>query len=154
MNRFATRLLIFLTMACSASALLFLAQARASAPTGRYTVSGGTVLDTKTKLVWQQAVTPSAMTASSAATYCSGLGSTLGGTGWRVPTIKELLTLVDFTQDVHIDPTAFPNTSTTYYFWSSTPAIYPSSSAYVVLFSNGETSVEFTIRTDLVRCVR
>ena len=83
--------------------------AHAAAPAGHYVVSGaGTVLDTKSKLTWQQA--GSLGTFAEAKAYCAQLGSTLGGAGWRLPTFKELLTLLDLSQtksssnDLKIDP--------------------------------------------------
>ena len=153
MNYFAKRFLVFLTLACGACALLFYARARANAPIGRYTVSGGTVTDTKTNLVWQQTPPIEPATEAAAATYCAGLGSSLGGTGWRLPTVKELLTLVDFARDTVIDSTAFPNTPANY-FWTSTAVTGAPTSVWVVNFSNGETGTDFTVRSFVVRCVR
>jgi len=96
---------------------------QAAAPPGRYTASSGTVLDTKTRLVWQQPFAPSSMTWAAAKSYCAGLGATLAGTGWRLPTIKELQTLVDVSVATgpSIDPTFFPNGGPGS-FWSSTPS--------------------------------
>ena len=71
------------------------APAWATAPSGRYTITAGTVYDTKTKLTWQQPGPSATYTWAAAKTYCAGLGSSLGGTGWRLPTIKELQTIVD-----------------------------------------------------------
>jgi hypothetical protein len=65
------------------------ATARADAPAGRYTVAGAVVTDTKTKLVWQQKTAMPGKRADAIA-YCAGLG-----TAWRIPTMKELMTLVD-----------------------------------------------------------
>jgi hypothetical protein len=65
-----------------------------SAPPGRYVIPGdGTVYDTKTKLTWQQATLP-VQTQSVAIAECPSVG--LPGSGWRLPTIKELHTLMDF----------------------------------------------------------
>ena len=153
MNDFAKRVLIFLTLACAACVLLFYARARANAPVGRYTVSGGTVTDTKTNLVWQQTPPTETPTEAAAATYCAGLGTTLGGDGWRLPTVKELLTLVDFARGTIIDSTAFPNTPANY-FWTATPVVGAPVSVWVVNFINGETGTDFTNRTFEVRCVR
>jgi hypothetical protein len=80
-----------------------------------------TVTDSVTGLTWTQnpagmgdAVTP--MTWSDAGTYCQGLG-----TGWRLPTRIELLSIVDYTQfEPAIDHTAFPQVQSNY-FWTSTP---------------------------------
>ena len=99
--------------------------ARADAPAGRYVVSNGTVTDNKTKLVWQQSISGSAYTRAEALAYCPTLGS-----GWRLPTAKELITLIDFSKaDDGSTPLVssglFPAkdwsyTGGAYYFWSST----------------------------------
>jgi hypothetical protein len=120
MNRVAKRFLQTATAGAVMTLLLHGPDVRANAPAGRYTISNGSVFDTKTKLTWQQVVPAETLkTAADAQTYCAGLGATLGGTGWRLPTLKELYTLIDYSQATapHIDPTAFPNTPTDW-FWS------------------------------------
>jgi hypothetical protein len=85
MSAFLRRLLTALAALAATCAMT----ARADAPAGRYTVAGGIVTDTKTKLLWQQTpATPGKRAAAIA--YCAGLGP-----GWRIPTMKELITLVD-----------------------------------------------------------
>jgi len=122
----------------------------------RYTTSNGTVLDTKTKLTWQQSFSDSRMTWAAAKSYCAGLGSALGGSGWRLPTIKELQTLVDVSVSPGptIDTTAFPYTPATSDFWSSTPASANPSAAWVVLFSDGNEGQSDMSQMLSARCVR
>src|SRR6202142_4217978 len=72
-----------------------------TAPAGRYTYpAAGTVYDTKTKLTWQRTAPSKEYTWADAKTYCAGVGAALSGTGWRLPTMKELLTIVDETRSV------------------------------------------------------
>jgi hypothetical protein len=55
-----------------------------------------------------------------AATYCAGL--TLGGlSGWRLPSLSELQSLVDNTvlSGPKINQTVFPNTIGASYYWTS-----------------------------------
>ena len=133
--------------------------ADASAPTGRYQVrpadpSGGTVYDTKTKLTWQRLVESTTHTWADAKTYCAGVDANLGGTGWRLPTLKELQTIVDYSQsNPSIDSTAFPSTPASY-FWSSSPVAGSPSLAWSVYFFNGNTSNGAISTTINVRCVR
>jgi len=129
----------------------------ATAPAGRYTISGGTVYDTKTRLTWQQTLSTTTYTWADAQSYCASLP--LAGGGWRVPSVKELLTLVDFSVapgsgTATIDATAFPNTPATG-FWSSTPVAGSSSNAWGVDFHNGGTdSYGVGDNYIYVRCVR
>jgi Protein of unknown function (DUF1566) len=135
--------------------------ADASAPAGRWVVTNGgtgngTVYDTKTKLTWQQTVPSTAYTWANAKTYCAGVGASLGGTGWRLPTIKELQTIVDYSQtSPSIDTTAFPSTPADW-FWSSSPLAGSSSNAWVVLFFDGSSvdNVDVSNVNNVVRCVR
>jgi hypothetical protein len=89
-----------------------------------------TVLDSATQLTWQRAVDTDPCPGgfgmgcdqSSAVAYCSNL--TLAGAQWRLPTMKELASLVADSAANSLDPTAFPSvpmTSTTY--WSSTHSL-------------------------------
>jgi hypothetical protein len=161
MSRLAKKGILFVVLTCAASALLFRARVRASVPTGHYVVISGTVSDTKTKLTWQQNLQSADITWADAATYCAGLGRTLGGLGWRLPTVKELQTLVDdsvagdmYTSISTIDPNSFPNTPTES-FWSSTPVPGASlSQAFSVSFRDGDTGVINVSNMEQVRCVR
>jgi len=126
--------------------------ANADAPAGRYTTANATVYDTKTKLTWQQTVPSATYNWADAKAYCAGLN--LNGTGWRLPTCKELQTIVDDSRtSPAIDPNAFPSTPTRS-FWSSSPFVTVSSEAWLVSFSNGNTSINVVSSLDNVRCVR
>src|SRR4051794_23250817 len=105
----------------------------ASAPAGRYTTASGTVRDTKTGLTWQQPPTSTTYMWSAASSYCTGLG-----TGWRLPSGKELMTLVDAlaypNSSPLIDTTAFPSTATDKYWWSSSWVVTEGASNWAVDF--------------------
>jgi hypothetical protein len=133
----------------------------AAAPSGRYTIANGTVLDTKTKLTWQQVLPTTAVdggvmfrtfTQAAAVSYCVSLN--LNGTGWRLPTMKELMTLVDPTVfSPAIDTSAFPNTAITTY-WTSTPSSIDAGLFWVVGFYDGFTGATTPSSSSIVRCVR
>ena len=125
----------------------------ASAPAWRYAEDASTVYDNKTKLTWQKATNPTTEVWSSARSYCSNLGKTLGGTGWRLPTIRELLSIVDFTaQPPAIDPALPLSWAKT--MWSATTAAADSNSAWTVSFSAGATTTYVKNTLLYVRCVR
>jgi hypothetical protein len=118
-------------------------RAGAAAPAGRYTISNGSVYDTKTKLTWQQ--TPPTSTygvGSGAAGYCSTLG-----VGWRVPKFKELFTIIDYSQAAAplLDPTAFPSPQTSGSYLTS-------DGCTVALDGTGACSGE--VLSGYVRCVK
>lgn len=132
--------------------------AKASAPAGRYSINGGTVYDTKTLLTWQQTASTTTYTWTNAKNLCASVGSVLGGANWRLPTIKELQTLVDYANSATlIDPTYFGSTSPLGGFWSSTQVVGASSpSAWVVEFERNSGHVASLPQsvTFYVRCVR
>jgi hypothetical protein len=140
--------------------LLLIVMLSGSAPAGRYTISNGTVYDTVARLTWQQAVPATSFTWSSDGTtgsaqdYCQSL--TLGGfsTGWRLPTMKELASIVDVTtNNPAVDSNTFPSTPTSA-FWTSSPCVIHAGLAWAVSFDDGSV-VYFGASNALnVRCVR
>jgi hypothetical protein len=129
---------------------------------GGYIDNGdGTVTDIGTGLMWQQ--DGSAIRAwEQALAVCESLN--LGGyTDWRLPNIKELLSLVDFSRhSPAINKTYFPNTiggfTNMLDYWSATPtASDPDTSYYArtVRFSGTGDSVNGNkIASNYVRAVR
>lgn len=131
---------------------------------GQFLVSadGQMVADTITEMFWQRDGTGPRPGCSEATTctwqealaYCADLS--LGGyTDWRLPHVKELRTIVDFSQSpVALDPVAFPHTTMSYFFWTADISADSADNAWGVLFGNGAYSI--IRRTDAysVRCVR
>lgn len=125
----------------------------ANAPVGRYMASNGVVLDTKTLLRWEQAAPKSPVPWTTARDYCAMLN--LDGGGWRLPSMKELQTIVD-RSDISptIDPDAFPNTPIDFFWTSSDWAANPVSAAWVIGFSDGYTGSRSKTTSAYPRCVR
>jgi len=118
----------------------------------RFTVCDSTVLDTSTGLTWQREVPPGGYTHKKALAYAASLK--LGGGGWRLPTVEELASIVDYTRrNPAIDEEAFPNTPSEW-FWSSTTLAGGSSSAWLVGFGDGDVIYYYVAGTGRVRCVR
>lgn len=99
-------------------------------PTGpRFTVANGEVTDNYTKLVWKQANLSTFVGYTQATSGCAALGG-----GFRLPTVKELSTLIAPSASAapYIDTTAFPSTKADLY-WSQTAA--PNTQALCVDFN-------------------
>lgn len=122
-----------------------------------------TVRDAQTQLVWARAVLRDAPYGDPA-TMCAARSEL--GPGRRLPTVKELLTLVD--ENPHqvyeggalvrkaIDPGAFSSvtytTPTDSPYWTSTPA--GAGQVWTVNFTTGETEPRPTSQLGHVRCVK
>lgn len=93
------------------------------------------------------------MTTADAATACANLS--LNGRGWRLPTVKELVTLVDVSvaSGPTIDSTAFPDTPSGP-FWSSTPWAEAACVAWTVYVFGGNAYSDEVSNSDYVCCVR
>lgn len=105
-------------------------------------------------LEWHKATSPDRLNFKDAEAYCKAL-TTGGHKDWRLPTIQELLSLVDYTRfDPAIDIAQFPDTKSTYY-WSSSPgASSPADSAWLVGFDGGYAGYYYRGLTAFVRAVR
>lgn len=118
-------------------------------PNERFVVlSGGLVRDMMTNLVWHQQASPGIMTWSLAKTYCPS--------GFRLPTVKELTSIVDASvadPGPTIDSTAFPGTPNQP-FWTSTPYAGPSGKVWIVYFASGLSEQRDPGSSNYVRCVR
>jgi hypothetical protein len=150
----------------AASLQLFTLPGAAEAPPGRYTINDmgtapvqdDTVRDNRTGLTWQRE-TPAAVplcgnsphcALAQANSYCAAL--TLAGGGFRVPTISELLTLLDPTRfGPGVDTAAFPGASSDVY-WTTT--VFLATTVHVVSFHKGETNLSAPTQALRVRCVR
>jgi hypothetical protein len=122
--------------------------ALSSAPPGRYVVKAETVFDTQTGLTWQRNGPTSAFTFADAQAYCGSLR--LEGRRARLPTLKELKTIVDIGAfHPAIDPVFQGNSD---WFWSTTLLAEFSSSHWVIYFNDGSVAA-LGFATNSVRCV-
>lgn len=116
--------------------------------------SGVVVRDRVTGLTWERSVDLGGRLWADAGAYCDGL-SLDGHDDWRLPTLIELVSLVDFTQqNPSIDATAFPATPADS-FWTSSPVVGSPGDFWYVQFTTG---FNYPGHSDFlpikVRCVR
>jgi uncharacterized protein DUF1566 len=137
-------------LVAAALVLLLVGAVRAAAPSGRFAASGGVVFDTKTGLTWEQSPMTATFAWADAPGHCASLGA-----GWRVPTIKELQSIVDFTRSASpkIDTNYFFSTLSDYY-WSASIRVGSPGDAWYADFDNGSAFTEGQTNAHLVRCVR
>lgn len=93
----------------------------------RYTISddGSVVTDNWTKLIWRRRVESGLLTSQEATARCESLAF-----GWRLPTTKELYSLVVPTLEPTIDREAFPDTPVGP-FWAKDHGKLPEAEEYV-----------------------
>ncbi len=120
----------------------------------RYEVQSDTVRDLGTGLVWQRAVPLESFTFEGARAYCQELS--LGAQqGFRVPSLVELLTLIDehVALGPMIDASAFPNTPSEA-FWSCSDFGGTAGLAWQLYFDHGNALYGLPSAPFRVRCVR
>lgn len=115
-----------------------------------YTDNGnGTVTDNNTGLMWQKQDDGALRTWDVAGSYCASLG-----TGWRLPTKKELISIVNFgAYNPSIDTTYFLATKSMGY-WSSTTGPYAPAGAWVIDFKAGAVDYYGPDNGLYVRCTK
>ena len=128
-------------------------------PQGYHDNNDGTITDTVTGLMWQSAVAPGTYTQPGAVTYCAATLSLASYHDWRLPTLMELVSIVDYT-GTSSSHTLLPTTLAGGQYWTSTPVgntDYVNGSpkmAWYIDFGSGVTENTQTTTTSLVRCVR
>ncbi len=127
-----------------------------------YNAAGDEVTDAATGLVWRRC--SAGQTWASATATCSNIASTMtheaalsyavSQPGWRLPNVKELSSLVNADRGApSIDIAVFPNTSTSRY-WTSTPYVGWTESAWYVDFNDGGADYILRVGAYYVRLVR
>jgi hypothetical protein len=119
---------------------------------GDYAVTSGTVLDERTRLVWQRQ-SSSATTRDGARAACEALVLE-GADDWRLPTRIELLSLVSYRRSPPtVNVVAFPSASGGV-LWSTTPDPRAPDQGWSVDFDRAESTLDAVATAHGVRCVR
>jgi len=122
--------------------------------TQMYVDNGNGIVTNMTEgLMWQKETPTVQMTWEEAFNYCENLNINCF-TGWRLPTIQELLSLVDYsTHNPAINLNYFPDTVSSFY-WSSTTYASNTSYAWGVNFNDGYGFYSNKLNSYYVRAVR
>jgi hypothetical protein len=111
-----------------------------------------TFKDQTTSLTWQSGENDiSRMKFDWATSYCESFQGG-GKDGWRLPTVKELLTLIDYKK---VDPATTFEFDTIYpsYYWTSDISVSYDQRVWGVNFKNGAVSLYKRTYATYVRCV-
>lgn len=126
---------------------------------------GHEVLDTQTGLIWRRCVEGMQWNGKNCEGHAFGgmlveslerakMQATLTDKNWRLPNIKELASLVDFSQqNLAIDTEVFPNTPNDQ-FWSSSPYAMDAFYGWVTHFYYGSSYYTYLEDTGMIRLVR
>lgn len=113
----------------------------------------GTVTDSATGLMWEQATGLAAATWEEAKAYCQSL--TLGEqSDWRLPTRNELQTIVDYTRYNPSVSTGFFPAAVSSNYWCLTSDAGDSGRAWRLFFGSGNSALSAKTNTYSVRAVR
>lgn len=144
-----------LTRTVEAPIIPFGPLAKVSPSNTNYTIELFTVTDKLTGLVWQKLDDNVGRNWNDAWTYCHAL-TLLNKKDWRLPTIHELTSIVDYSaQNPTINTTSFPDTNSSFY-WSATTLATDITSgfAWYVNFFDGSNGYHDKSTGSYVRCVR
>jgi hypothetical protein len=121
-------------------------------PDAHYEIGSESVHDLATGLTWQRALSPHALAFQDALAYCGHL-SLDGHKEWRLPSMPELLSLVDErASNPAIDGAAFPGTLAES-FWTSSRFGNKGAEAWHVSFDHGSALYGLLKTTFRIRCV-
>ncbi len=132
-----------------AAAAALLAGSGQAASSERFRPDGTVVYDAATELSWEQSPTRSSRTLADAEAYCRAFGSS-----FRLPTMKELQTVVDRARhtpavDITVFETVLPDL-----YWTSTPLAGSSTDSWLVEFGSGASTFGSSDDSYLTWCVR
>ena len=127
--------------------------AEGETPEGRYLLQESTVLDQGTNLMWTRHF-DGIFAWEQALAYCQNL-DLAGHQDWRLPSYKELATLVDLERGApKIDTDAFPGLTSQHTLWTSTPRSSNPMYSYTVPLDRGMTGTAINRQELNVLCVR
>lgn len=113
------------------------------------------VKDPTTNLIWEDTkhTTEDKVTHGEASTYCAKLKLS-EVTGWRIPTLNELLTVVDYTRSDSAILKEFSHIKSGTIYWTSTPYVRSRDKFWGVDFKDGATESASKNYDRYVRCVK
>ena len=96
----------------------------------------GTVTDNTTGFMWQKILSTEDYTWENALAYCNGM-TTAGYTDWRLPSIRELFSIVDYSRSSPSADSSYFTNLTSDWHRSSTTYAYGAGNSFIVYMENG-----------------
>jgi len=123
--------------------------------TKRWVKMRNEVKDTKLGLIWQDSKSTKTRkkTWTKGKKYCEKL-SLSGAYNWRLPTYKELITIVDYTRYEPAVESTFEYTNVMGYYWTSDEVVTNDKYAWYVFFQYGLSYTYSKQKKSYIRCVR
>lgn len=114
-----------------------------------------TVTDSINGLIWQDNTDVKSIRKNfqEAKAYCETLNLE-GMRGWRLPSVKELQSIIDITRAEPTIKNTFSNVDSIGYYWSSTPYAPDNTYAWSVYFYDGKTEKADKTQKGFIRCVK
>lgn len=157
---------VWLRVTSAAGVVALASLARADAPGDQYNLfnlNSDVIQDNWTGLRWQRYASTTPVPWAGTFGVCASLSLDTYTTGWRVPSYKELLTLVDEAPHTEyengalvqkaIDPNAFPRILVDTPYWTSSASAAQPGNAYSVNFHTGVPQIQDELNSLYVRCV-
>ena len=103
--------------------------------------------DSNTGLIWEKLGSNKSMSWNEAIKYAKTLGNS-----WRLPTVQELITLIDFTK---VNPACKISGTYSSYYWSSTTFVHDTDYVwYIIGFGYGHINYSKKDNNFYIRCVK
>ena len=113
------------------------------------------LVDNKTGLMWQDnsAAKYAMKDWQGAMTFCQSL-QLAGHNDWRLPTVKELESVIDMSENNPAVKNSFKNVGDSGYYWSSTEDESDEASARMMNFKRAYDYINYKTYKRYIRCVR
>jgi len=128
---------------------------RPESPLAEWFISNGdgTITDNQSQLMWQKADSGANVNWTNAKSYCANFAQA-GKTDWRLPTVAELQTLLDYAKSKPAVAAAFASSTSSADYWTANAVVGVAGNAWQVGMAAGAAYFDVVTATYRARCVR